>query len=678
MSEHDFDYIIVGAGAGGGPLAANLAKAGYRVCVMEAGRRPAKDLANTNVPAFHPFATEDPHLGWYHYVRHFENDAVQSKDHKYQKSGVPDLQAPDNGDEGPPYRYPKWQPKDGVFYPRASAVGGCTTHHAHITVYPRNSDWDYIVKKTGDWTWNPENMRRYFTELERCTYRPFAKFFANVFGINPTRHGFNGWLPTKIANVKLLKRDKQLTKLLLDSALVAHENVAANPLRRLFRTLIFKADYNAWGLVKREAEGIRLPALSVNENQYRSAAREYLEEVEAKFANNLTIKTGVLVEKVLFKDKKDDDGNWIADGVQYYEGYDLYEASASYDPEFKLPEARELRVNREVILAGGAFSTPQILMLSGIGDREYLNDLSTKKPNSRFKNGPQVRVHLPGVGRNLQDRYEVGLVQTLKKNFKLLEGATLTDDPNDPHFQDWLDGRDGTYATNGVLLAIIKRSTSREAHPDLYIFGAIGPFRGYEPGYSAEARETRRAFTWVVLKADPNMRGCVELNREDPFNPRRLPYINFKYFNDSEHAEDDLKALREGVKLVRAMTKEAEELIEHEAYPGIDLVPTSDEQAMSKWIEENAWGHHASCTCPMGLRSHSEQDHEGKQGYLAVLDSKFRVFGTSKLRVVDASVFPKIPGFFIALPIFMVSQKASEQIINDARNEDRLRETLND
>ena len=243
---------------------------------MEAGKRPDPNLANTNVPVFHAFSTEDPELGWYSYVRHYEDQELQQSDDKYQRSGVPDPQSPDNGSDGPPYRWPRWQPKDGVFYPRASAVGGCTTHHALITVYPHNSDWQDIVERTGDWTWNPQNMRRYFQQLEQCNYRPFARFFANVLGFNPTRHGFNGWLPTKVANLKLLKRDKQLQKLLLDSVIAVHEKVSPNPLRRLLRTLIFKADANSWGLVKRNAEGFRLTALSVDRKLRRSAAREYV------------------------------------------------------------------------------------------------------------------------------------------------------------------------------------------------------------------------------------------------------------------------------------------------------------------------------------------------------------------------------------------------------------------
>ena len=177
----------------------------------------------------------------------------------------------------------------------------------------------------------------------------------------------------------------------------------------------------------------------------------------------------------------------------------------------------------------------------------------------------------------------------------------------------------------------------------------------------------------MILKAHPDdISGKVELNQVQPLDPRRVPHVNVKYFNDGKPEDSrDLEALVAGVKFVRKMTRAAREVISEERYPGQadDEVPTHDEAKIREWIVNNAWGHHASCTCPMGLRSHMHE--ERGQGYLSVLDGKFRVFGTKNLRVVDASVFPKIPGFFIVLPIYMASQKAAEQIALDAESRDR-------
>src|SRR6185436_5201461 len=96
-----------------------------------------------------------------------------------------------------------------------------------------------------------------------------------------------------------------------------------------------------------------------------------------------------------------------------------------------------------------------------------------------------------------------------------------------------------------------------------------------------------------------------------------------------------------------------------EMWPGRAAAATR--QQIGDWVKREAWGHHASCSAPIGADADPN----------AVLDSKFRVRGTEGLRVVDASVFPKIPGTFILLPIYMVSEKATDTILEsmgEARN----------
>lgn len=114
ISEARHDFIIVGSGAGGGPLAANLALAGFSVLLIEAGGTEIID--NYSVPAYHAFSTEDPSYSWEFFVNHYSGDNNPDRDTKYH-SALDKTREP------------------GRFYPRASGLGGCTTHHAMITVY---------------------------------------------------------------------------------------------------------------------------------------------------------------------------------------------------------------------------------------------------------------------------------------------------------------------------------------------------------------------------------------------------------------------------------------------------------------------------------------------------------------------------------------------------------------
>ena len=138
--DQDFDFIIVGTGAGGGPLAANLARKGHKILVMEAGDWYGGN--NYSVPALHPLATVDPDMSWHFFVEHFKNSTLQEQDSK--------------------------RTANGIFYPRAATVGGCTAHNAMITICPENGDWDKMAQIANDPTFNAKNMRQYFKRMENC------------------------------------------------------------------------------------------------------------------------------------------------------------------------------------------------------------------------------------------------------------------------------------------------------------------------------------------------------------------------------------------------------------------------------------------------------------------------------------------------------------------------------
>jgi choline dehydrogenase len=293
-------------------------------------------------------------------------------------------------------------------------------------------------------------------------------------------------------------------------------------------------DPNDWRRLQRKDEGLVFTPLTIR-NGVRVGTRELICDTMRLRPDYLTVKPHALVSKVLLNAEN------RATGVEFLDGEHLYRA----DPRARLdvpPRAarRTVRARKEVILAAGAFNTPQLLMLSGIGPPEELR-----------RHHIDVRVPLPGVGKRLQDRYEIGVVHEVPDDFQILRNATFT--VNDPEFQEWRDGH-GLYTTNGSVVAIVKRSNYGQPHPDLYLFGIPGHFTGYRPSYSLRARTHKRSFTWVVLKGHTNNTGGeVLLNSSDPWEP---PRINFHYFDEgNDYYGDDLDAVVAGVEFVRKISR---------------------------------------------------------------------------------------------------------------------------
>ena len=631
MSE-DFDYIIVGSGAGGGPLAANLAKAGFTVLLMEAGGDPCSESETGRlmyeVPIFHGLSTEYQPCAWDYFVRHYSDDAQQAKDSKTVK----------------------FKGKDSIFYPRAGALGGCTSHNAMITVVPQDSDWNYIADLTGDDSWRASKMRGYFERLENCKYVPppgsirglasdtLSSIAELLKGKEDFRdfshgHGFHGWLPTSEADPKMALKDPEILEMLLSAVNSALSKGVGDPLLRVDT----RFDPNDSRNASDSPEGLAFTPLAV-ENGKRKGPRDYLLSVQESSPDRLTIQKNALVTRVLFEGTR-------AVGVEFINKAHVYEAAPQASGARDLLPREQVRVKREVILAAGAFNSPQLLQLSGIGPRADLERL-----------GIPVLLDLPGVGRNLQDRYEVGVVSDFKRDFSLLAGATFAPPVGgayDVHFEEWSGSGAGIYASNGSIVGIIKRSKQGLPDPDLYIFGLPGFFKGYVPGYSGVFERHHNVFTWAILKARTSNTGYVRLASA---NPWEQPEINFQYFGDGQrHPDPDLEAVLSGVRFAREMNSKLAEMgtISDEQVPGPAI--ESDAQ-LREFIRNEAWGHHASCTNKIGAAGDP----------MAVLDSRFRVLGTQCLRVVDASVFPKIPGYFIVSAIYMISEKATDVIMEDA------------
>jgi choline dehydrogenase len=247
----------------------------------------------------------------------------------------------------------------------------------------------------------------------------------------------------------------------------------------------------------------------------------------------------------------------------------------------------------------------------------------------------------------------------MRRNFALLDGLTFRPpvggEPPDPGYVQWEDGK-GVYTTNGALLGIIRRSRPELTSPDLFIFGLPARFTGYFPGYSRALAQQSDVFTWAILKAHTvNRAGSVLLRSADP---RDTPDVRFRYFEEGDDAAgEDLDAVVTGIDVARSIMSALGDDVAAEILPG-PAVDTHEE--LRGFVRDQAWGHHASCTAAMGPASDPR----------AVVGSDFRVHGTRGLRVVDASVFPRIPGFFIVTAIYMAAEKASAVILADAAAQD--------
>ena len=622
--EPEWEYIVVGSGAGGGTVAARLAEAGRTVLLLEAGGDPREmtggDPLNPqgsrlpddyDVPCFHAFASENEAMKWDFFIRHYGDDVAQRRDSKYRED---------------------WDGKrvDGVLYPRAGTLGGCTAHNAMIFVYPHDADWDRIAELTGDASWKAGKMRKYFERLENCHHRPPFRWLAKL-GINPTRHGWKGWLHTEKAVPLTALAGRDLRKVLVASIKEPIVDIGQLP-DRAYWFLQSLLDPNDWREVKQNSIGLRYMPLTTR-NHARMGTRERVREVASTYPDRLQIKLNALVTRVLL------DENRRAIGVEYLSGERLYRAHAR--PSEEVGELCLARASREVILAGGAFNTPQMLMLSGIGPAEELR-----------AHGIPVQVDLPGVGRNLQDRYEVAVVNRMSfDSWDIFKKARF--DSSDPLYETWKKARDGPYITNGAVLSLFKRSTEEAPLPDLFCLAVVGRFEGYFPTYSDLFAKNLNYLTWAVLKAHTNNRaGAVTLRSADPRDP---PQINFRYFEEgTPDGGQDMAAVIDGIRFVRRITDRLKEkgLIAEEELPGCQV---SSDEGLSDYIRDNAWGHHASCSCAIG-----PQDQGG------VLDTNFKVHGVRGLRVVDASVFPRIPGFFIVSAVYMIGEKAADVILRDA------------
>ncbi|KAI1204986.1 choline dehydrogenase [Annulohypoxylon truncatum] len=677
-----YEYIIVGSGAGGSPLAARLALAGHSVLLVDAGGDYGA-IREVEVPSLYIGASERNELNWGYFVRHYANETQTKRDRKLT------YLTPD--DE----YYSGVNPPDGSkmlgnYYPRVGGLGGCTQHLALLAVLPANDDWEYIKNLTGDQNWDAENMRGYFKMIENNQYLSTQEDVTKA-------HGFGGWLSTTIEPMGLFAPDIKMDSIFLSAASsmglqtsgllksiqqavgsVATKVLSSNSTVSITTNLsnLLGYDINNNSPDRDTTDTLSRIPLSISSPDWkRSSPRDLVYQVAtAKNADGsrkyrLDVALHTLATKVVF----DTNGTTPkATGIEYLYGESLYRADPrSNDTDSGTPGS--VTASREVIVSGGTFNTPQLLKLSGVG------------PASELKaHNITVVKDVPGVGGNLQDRYEVGVSAEAPQNFTLFGNCTFITTADDPCYTAWaqntsiavapVDGNGsdpavlahGPYATNGLAMGLWTRSTVAGPAHDLWAGGVPGLFQGYFPGMSETVitPSSKNYFTWLVLKAHSrNNGGTVNLTSSDP---RDMPNITFHSFGEGnaeleQLAELDLQAAVEGMKWAIGVFDGVQAFGDGEGTGEVERVwppaNVSSDADIEQWVRDEAWGHHASCSCPIGA------DNDP----MAVLDGQLRVRGVDGLRVVDASAFPKIPGTFPAVAIYQLAYKAAEDILADAK-----------
>jgi choline dehydrogenase len=357
-------------------------------------------------------------------------------------------------------------------------------------------------------------------------------------------------------------------------------------------------DFNGY-----QQEGWGPYQLTIHNGERWSAARGYLHPALGR--SNLTCITGARTSKIVIE-------NGRATGVEYLD---------------EKGEKQVVHAAKEVILSAGAVQSPHILQLSGIGDPEHLAE-----------HGVPVVHALKGVGQNLQDHLDVCLswecpqpitIYSMRKGIKTLFVGL-----------DYMLRRKGIGRQNFLESGAFLRSRPDLDRPDLQIHTVLAIMQDH-----GKVQIAKDGFTFHVCQLRPESRGSVKLKSADPTAD---PAIFANYLA----TEEDRRAVREGVKMMREVAKQAalKPYIKSEFAPGADVQTDAEIDA---WIRKAAETiYHPVGTCRMGAAGDP----------MAVVDGECRVQGLQGLRVVDASVMPTLVGGNTNAPTIMIAEKISDAI----------------
>lgn len=340
-----------------------------------------------------------------------------------------------------------------------------------------------------------------------------------------------------------------------------------------------------------------------------NTAQAYL--TPARGRPNLEVITGAQATRILLS-------GGVATGIEYRTRAGLRRATA----------------RREVIVCGGAFGSPQLLLLSGIGPAAHLSSVGIRPVHD-----------LPGVGANLRDHFYTSLM------FRCAKPITINDIANSPLRRLWVGMqyvllKRGPLATNGIYAGVFARSDPGKDRPDIQVNTNM---------WSVASRDKKgmrphpfSGFTMSAVHLDPQSRGSVRLRSADAFDS---PEIRMNFFK----THDDIDAMVKAVKLVRHIAAQKP----LQPYNLGELSPSAEartDQDIEAHLRRTAIANlHPVGSCRMG----SDKD--------AVVDARLRVHGIRGLRVVDASVMPALPSGNTNAPTIMIGEKASDIILEDAR-----------
>ncbi|MDA0240332.1 MAG: choline dehydrogenase [Proteobacteria bacterium] len=451
--------------------------------------------------------------------------------------------------------------------PRGKVLGGTSSINAMI--YARGHPLDYDQwRQMGLEGWGYDDVLPYFKKSE------------NNWRGETEHHGGSG--PLKVSPSKI------------ESPLYELMSAAAGKLG-----YPISEDYNGAA-----PEGIAPPDLTIGDGRRASTARMFLHPVMMR--PNLTVETHAQANRVLIE-------NGRATGVEFRQKGDV----------------RTLRARREVILSGGTYGSPQLLMLSGIGPAAHLQEMGIDPVLDRS-----------AVGENLQEHVNTFVTFNCSKPVSFDPEMRL--DRLTRHVARWAMFRTGPAATLALQSASFIRTQPESERPDIELLvSPVAPDANiWFPGVK---KAVGHRYSSRVAVLHPRSRGRVTLRSADPAAP---PRILWNLFDDPT----DLKVLRDGVKAVRSIfaTEPLAGVIDEEIRPGRNY-STDDE--IEEFLRRNCeTAHHPAGTCRMGA------DDE------AVVNAQLRVQGVEGLRVADCSVMPNVVGSNTNVPTIMIAEKAADMI----------------